>query len=868
MNFKRQLQIFRQRNFKSTNPQRSGRQRKTDGLQFQKLESRLLLAGDVTVFIDNINLVVIGDSADNQIQIVGNRFGGATVIGLEDTTINGGDTQFVSPLPGLRNATIQLGGGGDSLEVANARFSNGVNIFSGAGNDDLLVRNSSIGSLNIQSGNGDDLLEIDSVWAINSSVINTQGGDDVIAIYSHAVGGDVSLFGGAGEDVLVADNLGMFGQLTVETGAQADQVLFTGDTFIGRDSQLNLGDGNDFLGILPEQNSGTSQIQRFTSIDAGSGDDNVALDAAVSTTFGAEITGSDGNDGYNNSGEGLSDSDVTAFEILEYDVDAARDDVFTRIAEAGIDPTLFGGTSDFLLGITNTSIPLNFTENSGNLAVDNLIELNGPSDTVVNSATVQIDGFAQGQDVLDFASDGNIVGNFDDTTGILTLTGDASLSDYQLALQSVVFGNASESPNASARTLVFQVNTATRSVTSTRTLNVFSVNDIPELTGRDTNIDFDQDLAELPLVLDDQVEISDLDNPTFESAAVRILNGLQDGDVLELTNPVGNLVTSFNAETGELAISGVGSIAEYQEALRSVALNTSNINLQNGTRTIRFEVFDGVTRVTNEFNATITASETIQVTASEGTSQFQELTEAAVVDSEFDINADNNDDTAVIDSATVRITEGFDAERDVLSFTPTENINGEFDQSTGTLSFSGTGTASDYEALLRTVTFNNTSFGDFDFSTANRVVEFTVAREGLNASSARTVEVAATDLTEEQLLDLYVEQNDLNPARTDSGLRFILDEFGTGRIPVPSDQVLVNYTGSFLNGDVFESFDGVDFRLTQVIRGWTEGLQLLAEGGTITLLIPSELAYGSAGLPPSIGPDTPLVFEVDLVSIL
>ena len=94
---------------------------------------------------------------------------------------------------------------------------------------------------------------------------------------------------------------------------------------------------------------------------------------------------------------------------------------------------------------------------------------------------------------------------------------------------------------------------------------------------------------------------------------------------------------------------------------------------------------------------------------------------------------------------------------------------------------------------------------------------------------------------------------------------------GTGKQPGATDMVTVHYAGWTLSGDLFDSSYGrgesISFGLNQVIAGWTEGLQLMKEGGTAKLVIPSELAYGSRGAPPSIGPNATLVFHVELIAI-
>ena len=98
---------------------------------------------------------------------------------------------------------------------------------------------------------------------------------------------------------------------------------------------------------------------------------------------------------------------------------------------------------------------------------------------------------------------------------------------------------------------------------------------------------------------------------------------------------------------------------------------------------------------------------------------------------------------------------------------------------------------------------------------------------------------------------------------TDSGLQYRIIEPGTGKSPVATDVVTVNYTGTHPNGPAFDSGEAAQFRLNGVIRGWTEGLQHIAEGGRIELVVPPELAYGGRG---PLAHRT-LVFDVELLAV-
>lgn len=107
---------------------------------------------------------------------------------------------------------------------------------------------------------------------------------------------------------------------------------------------------------------------------------------------------------------------------------------------------------------------------------------------------------------------------------------------------------------------------------------------------------------------------------------------------------------------------------------------------------------------------------------------------------------------------------------------------------------------------------------------------------------------------------------------TDSGLQFEVLEQGDGDKPSKDATVRVHYHGTFMNGQVFDSSverdQPAEFGVTQVIAGWTEALQLMPVGAKYRLVIPSELAYGDAGAPPSIPGGAVLVFEVHLLDII
>ncbi len=106
---------------------------------------------------------------------------------------------------------------------------------------------------------------------------------------------------------------------------------------------------------------------------------------------------------------------------------------------------------------------------------------------------------------------------------------------------------------------------------------------------------------------------------------------------------------------------------------------------------------------------------------------------------------------------------------------------------------------------------------------------------------------------------------------TASGLQYKIIQPGTGKAPVESSMVTVHYRGRLLSGVVFdESYargEPTTFRLNQVIKGWTEGLQLMREGATYEFYIPNHLAYGEQPAGQLIPPGSMLIFEVELLSV-
>ena len=119
----------------------------------------------------------------------------------------------------------------------------------------------------------------------------------------------------------------------------------------------------------------------------------------------------------------------------------------------------------------------------------------------------------------------------------------------------------------------------------------------------------------------------------------------------------------------------------------------------------------------------------------------------------------------------------------------------------------------------------------------------------------------------------FLEENKKNQGviQTASGLQYKVIKEGNGKSPSAADQVTVHYEGKLLDGKIFDSSyerkEPITFAVNGVIPGWTEGLQLMKEGGTYELFIPSDLAYGDQGNQAIPGGST-LVFKVELIKVI
>ncbi|QMS87343.1 cadherin-like domain-containing protein [Nostoc edaphicum CCNP1411] len=254
---------------------------------------------------------------------------------------------------------------------------------------------------------------------------------------------------------------------------------------------------------------------------------------------------------------------------------------------------------------TASNSALTYTENA-TTTIDSGITLSDADSPNLSSATVSItSGFASAEDILAFTSQNGIMGNYNSSTGVLTLTGSSSVANYQTVLRSVTYTNSSDNPSTTPRTVSFVVNDGTANSSAvTRNINITVVNNAPVATASNSVLAYTENAT---TAIDSGITISDVDSSNLSSATVSITSGFVSAqDILAFSEQDG-IMGNYNSSTGVLTLTGSATVANYQTALRSITYTNSSDNPSTTPRTVSFVVNDGTansTAVTRNINIT------------------------------------------------------------------------------------------------------------------------------------------------------------------------------------------------------------------------------------------------------------------------
>jgi RHS repeat-associated protein len=366
--------------------------------------------------------------------------------------------------------------------------------------------------------------------------------------------------------------------------------------------------------------------------------------------------------------------------------------------------------------ISDVSNVANYTENGSAVVIDDAVTITDSDNANLNRAIISITtNFSGAEDVLVYSTVNGIVG-FYNGMGVLTLSGVATKSQYEEALESVKYQNTSDNPNTATRTLLYVVRdtTNTNSIGSTTTLTVAATNDAPIIGDVDNVVVYTA--GDLATVIDPDITIADPDSSNMSQARVSITNNFASAEDSLVYTDINGISGSYNSGNGELTLSGTATKAQYEQALESVKyLNSSGTPTLN-TRTLSFMVWDSDSAVSEAGTTSLILGSTPVISGVDNVANYTENGSAVTIDSSITII---DSDNANLDQAKVSIASPLS--EDQLVYTTVNGITGSY--SGGVLTLSGVATLAQYEQALESVQYRNTSNNP---NTATRNLSFTV----------------------------------------------------------------------------------------------------------------------------------------------
>lgn len=411
----------------------------------------------------------------------------------------------------------------------------------------------------------------------------------------------------------------------------------------------------------------------------------------------------------------------------------------------------------------NPGVPLNvaYAENSDPIAIAPALTVADNDTTTLSAATIRITNPALPQDVLGFVPNTATTGNIaiqSYSNGILKLVSagaTATLAQWQAALRSVTYVNTSDNPNVTSRIVSFQITDAlglNSNDTATRTIVIVPINDKPVLKNIETaplnwieNAAVPTSTANNVTRISNNIAVTDPDSTQASGARIQITAGYLSAEDLLGFVDTATITGTWDTSTGTLTLSGTDSLANYQAALRAVTYTNTSSAPTVATRTVSYSLTDISTSSGSGNETSDAVSRNISITPVNDPPVLVSLETSPLTYTELpDVIATvpvtttlivTDADSTQLRSATVSISAGFQANQDLLTFTPIGNITGSFNALTGVLTLTGVDSVANYQTALLSVRYQNTSHNP---SAAAREIRFTAQDSGSLQSLAVT----------------------------------------------------------------------------------------------------------------------------------
>lgn len=632
------------------------------------------------VVIQEDGKIVTGGYAGSQLVITRHNADGSI-----DLTFGGGDGIVTTNVPGSSDRLEGLAVQSDGKIIAGGH----------AGGDFIAVRYLDDGTLDITFGGGDGIA---TVTALGSAWVNDlklqADGKILVAGYD----------GGAADD---------FAVVRFNTDGTLDTGFGGGNGYVLTD----LG-GDDTAASVAVQQDGRIVLAGWS--DAGGNKDFAVVrlrsDGTLDNSFGAANTLGDFSPTYVENGPAV---------VLDSDVD---------VSDAELD-ALNSGNGNY----SGASVTL--VRNGGANSEDLLSFSDGNGITLVSSNLIKNSQIIATFDTTTTA--GELFITFTDANGEIPTS-----ADVDNILRQTTYANSSDAPPASVQIeWTFsdgnsgdQGSGGALEATGSTTVNITPANDAPTI-----DLDADDSAASGrnyattwtegggPVMMADvDVVVADVDNSNLISTTVS-LGSLFDGtnELLSADTSGTNITASYNSSNGILTLSGVDTVANYEQVLGTVTYDNLSQKPTAFARIVTFAIYDGANYSQSAFT-TVTinvVNDAPVASAIEGSAlSYTENIGALAITSTIQFT---DVDDINLESAVVQMTGGYNSSEDLLSFTNQNGITGNYNSTTGTWTLTGAATLANYETAIRSITYTNSSENP---DTTTRTVSFTVSDGDANSN--------------------------------------------------------------------------------------------------------------------------------------
>ncbi|HEY3488461.1 MAG TPA: choice-of-anchor U domain-containing protein, partial [Gammaproteobacteria bacterium] len=427
------------------------------------------------------------------------------------------------------------------------------------------------------------------------------------------------------------------------------------------------------------------------------------------------------------------------------------------------------------------------------------ITITDADSTQLNQATVDIStNFNSAQDELVYSTINGITGVYSSITGTLTLSGTATLAEYEQALESVTYQNNSDDPTTGARTIVFQVRDTdnTSSLTDSISLSIVVSNDVPAIAGSGGTLAYTENAA--ATTIDNTITVTDLDDSNLSQATIQIVTACNSSeDRIEIsgaTCTTNGITCTPTLGSCLLTLTTSQPLLNYRNVLRAITYRNLSDNPVTTTRVVRMQLTDDTSGVSNLYDKSISVGATNDAPVIGGVDNIPTYTEAGpAVTIDSSITVTDPDSTCT--QATIDLSTNYLSTEDVLQYAgAVAGISaGAFNSGTGTLTLTGTVACSDYGTALSAMRYINTSL---DPSTAARTVVFQVTDSSggtLSNAPTTTITVSAASTAP------TVSDVDNVAVYTENGASVVIDSSVTLTDPDSAslNQATVSITGNY-----------------------------------------------------------------------